>query len=153
LKDNFILTLRYGNSGKQKYIRMKSKKTLAFKSLLIAMLLYLITGIVSACEISFAVEGKEKAKYEIGEIVIIKVTIELTHNNCPVALKDTKIQGSGIEIVGATEWKNPTDSKWERKVKVKIISTKEGKATITAKRTCEKDGGWGTFTLKATPTK
>jgi hypothetical protein len=132
---------------------MKSKKHLAFRSLLIAMLLYLFTGIASACEISFAVDGKEKTKYEIGDIVIIKVTVELTHNNCPVALKETRIQGSGIEILGATDWKNPSGTKWERKVKVKITSNKDGNATITAKRTCDKDGGWGTYTLKATPTK
>jgi hypothetical protein len=128
-------------------------KRLALKSLLIAMFLYLFTGIVSACEITFTLEGKEKAKYEIGEIVIIKVLVELTHNNCPVALKETKIQGYGIEILGATDWKNPSGTKWERKVKVKITSSKDGNATITAKRTCDKDGGWGTMTLKATPTK
>lgn len=132
---------------------MRTQNKYTYRAALVAALLYLSIGFASACEISFAVDGTEKAKYEIGDVVVIKVTIELTHNNCPVNLKDTKIQGSGIEILGATEWKNPNGSKWERKIKVKITSNKEGKATITAKRTCEKDGGWGTYTLKATPIK
>lgn len=128
-------------------------KKYTFRAVFVATLLYLSVGFASACEITFAVDGVKKAKYEIGDVVVIKVTIELTHNNCNVTLKDTKIQGSGIEILGATEWKNPSGSKWERKVKIKLTSNKEGKATLTAKRTCEKDGGWGTFTLNVTPAK
>jgi hypothetical protein len=106
-----------------------------------------------ACDIRFSVDGKPKDKYEIAEIVVIKVRMELTHNHCPISLKDTKIQGIGMEILGATEWKNISPQIWERKLKVKITSTKEGKATVTAKRSCEKDGGWGTFSLVATPLK
>jgi preprotein translocase subunit SecB len=118
------------------------------KILAIAMLLPLAA---IACDISFSVDGKVKPKYEITEIVVIKVKVELTHNNCPITLKDTKIQGIGMDILGATEWKNTSPNVWERKLKVKVTSTKEGKATVTAKRSCEKDGGWGTFTLMATP--
>ena len=125
----------------------------ASRTLLVATLAFLSSGLASACEIAIAVDGNEKAKYEIGEIVVVRVTVELTHNNCPAGLQDTKIKGSGLDVLGATPWKNPSDRKWERKVKVKITSSRDGRATITAKRECQKDGGSGTLTLKTTPTK
>jgi len=125
-----------------------------FKKLVFLISLLLLTAVVSmACEINFKVEGQEKTKYNIGEIVVLRVTVEFTHNACPVALKETKIQANGMEILGATEWKNVSGNIWERKIKVKITSNKEGKAIISARRSCEKDGGTGTLTLIAVSTK
>lgn len=125
-----------------------------FKKIVFLISLMLSTAFVSmACEINFKIDGQEKAKYDIGDIVVLKITVEFTHNACPVALKETKIQANGMEILGATEWKNVSGNIWERKVKVKITSNKEGKAIISARRSCDKDGGSGTLTLIAVPTK
>ena len=125
-----------------------------YKKLVFLIAFLLSTSVISmACEINFKVEGQEKAKYNIGEVVVLKITVEFTHNACPVALKETKIQANGMEILGATEWKNVSGNIWERKIKVKITSNKEGKAIISAHRSCEKDGGTGTMTLIAIPTK
>ena len=124
------------------------------KKIVFLILLMLSTAFVSmACEINFKIDGQEKAKYDIGDIVVLKITVEFTHNACPVALKETKIQANGMDILGATEWKNVSGNIWERKIKVKITSNKEGKAIISARRSCEKDGGTGTLTLIAVPTK
>jgi len=114
---------------------------------------YCLPIISSACEITFHLEGAQKMKYNAGDIAIIKISVVRTHRNCSVDLKETKIQASGMKIIGATKWVNTDGNTWERKLKVRITSNKEGKATITAKRTCNRDGGFGTFELQAVPVK
>lgn len=104
-----------------------------------------------ACEIRFNDEAAGKDKYTPGQVVIFKVRMDFTHNDCPVDPKDTKLQGIGVKILGATDWKSPAPNVWERKIKAQIISTKDGKVTLTAKRSCEKDGAWATFSMLAEP--
>lgn len=114
-------------------------------------LTFLLPLAAFACEIRFNDEAADKDKYTPGQVVIFKVRMDLTHNNCPVEPKDTKLQGIGVKILGATDWKSPEPNVWERRIKAQIISTKDGKVTLTAKRSCEKDGAWATFSMLAEP--
>ena len=117
------------------------------KILLVSALLIAIPSITKACHITVTVEGVQKEKYQSGDIVVVKITVVLEHRNCDVSLDETDIQVSGSQITGATKWINTGGTTWERKLKIKIESAAEGKAIVTAVRTCEKDGGKGSLTL------
>lgn len=116
------------------------------KTFLLVALIF-ISGIILACNIEFEVQGTAKAKYKVGDEVVVKVKIHLTHRVCPVAMKDTKLDAKGMEILGATDWKEVEPGSWERKVKMKVTGSKNGKLQLTATRTCDKEGGLGTLTL------
>ncbi len=111
------------------------------------------SGLVSACEIKFGVDDASPGPYAAGTTVIFRLRVDLTHNNCPVEMKETKIQGIGLNILGATPWQSPSPNVWERRIKVAIAPNPSGQATLTAKRSCDKDGGWGTFSIEAKPAK
>jgi hypothetical protein len=113
----------------------------------------LLAGSARACEIKFGVDDSAQGPYAAGATVIFRLRVDLTHNNCPVEMKDTKIQGVGLNILGATPWQNTSPNIWERKIKVVIVGQPDGKVTLTAKRSCDKDGGWGAYTIVSSPLK
>lgn len=128
---------------------LKSKVVIAILSM------FLFTGFATqqakACDIEFEITQGEKDTYEEGDILVIKVKVTLTHRTCPEAIKKTKFEMNGLEVIGATEWKQTSAMEYERKLKVKVLSNKDGKVVITAIRTCDKDGGFGTLELNAVP--
>jgi hypothetical protein len=71
----------------------------------------------------------------------------LKHRNCDVSMDETAISVPGSQITGATKWVNTEGRTWEKKITIKIVGDKSGKAIVTAERTCEKDGGKGSLTL------
>jgi len=121
------------------------------KIMLPVILFFALPVVSAACDITWTIEGAQKEKYQPGDIVVIKIIVELTHRHCNVDIDETKITVSGLEIKGATKWVNLTGRVWERKMKVAVTSNQQGKAIITAKRTCDKDGGFGTLTLSTVP--
>jgi hypothetical protein len=131
-------------TGDHKKKHMKS----IFVEFSIALLFIILPAVVHACEITVSVEGAKKERYQPGDIVVVKITVQLEHRNCDVDLNETSIRVSGSQILGTTKWVNTEGRTWERKIKVKIMDDKTGKAEITAERTCEKDGGRGTLILK-----
>lgn len=102
-----------------------------------------------ACEIEFEILKGKKEKYEAGDIIVLEVTVILTHRVCPIGLKQTKFKMNGLKVIGATGWKQVSAMKHVRKLKVKIVSNKEGKLIFNAIRTCDKDGGFGSLKLEA----
>jgi len=103
-----------------------------------------------ACEINFTIKEGEKESYSTGDIVVIEVEVVFTHRMCPVSLKETKFKYEGVKILGATEWKQVTEMKYIRKLKVQLIELKKGekgKSQIFAIRSCEKDGGYGNIEI------
>jgi len=133
-------------------------KALERKILKRAILLFAILAGFSifeakACEIEFEVQGEKKEAYTVGDEIIIKVTVILTHRVCPEGIKKTSFESDGLKVVGAKEWEQINDRKFERLLKVKVTGTENGKVTISATRTCDKDGGFGSITLQANPVK
>ena len=104
-----------------------------------------------ACEIEFEIVKGKKEKYEAGDIIVLKVIVTLTHRTCPEGIKKTKFKMNGLKVVGATDWVQVSAMDYERKLKVQIISNKEGKLIFNAIRTCDKDGGFGSLQLEAVP--
>lgn len=120
----------------------------------VAVLFALVASSAPACEIKFGVDDNSQGPYPAGSTVIFRLRVDLTHNNCPVDMKETKIQGMGLNILGATPWQNTSPNVWERRIKVAIAGAPaDGKVTLSAKRSCDKDGGWGAITVVSSPTK
>lgn len=110
-----------------------------------------LTQEAKACEIEFEIVNGKKEKYEAGDIIVVKVIVTLTHRSCPEALKKTKFKMNGLKVVGATDWKEISAMDHERKLKLQVLSNKDGKLIFNAIRTCDKDGGFGSLKLEAIP--
>jgi hypothetical protein len=132
------------------------KELIKSKFAIILFLGILISGFSvqesKACEIDFEIVKGEKEKYEAGDIIVLMVKVKLTHRTCPEGIKKTKFKMNGLKVVGATDWKQTSAMEFERKLKVKVIGTKDGKLIFNAVRTCDKDGGFGSLKLEAIPT-
>lgn len=104
-----------------------------------------------ACEIDFEIIKGKKDVYQVGDEIVVKVIVELTHRSCPEALKKTKFKMNGMKVTGSTGWKQITTMIYERKLKITITGTDNGKVTINVIRECDKDGGFGSLKLEAVP--
>ena len=130
---------------------MVRQKLLQSILILIATLISILPKQIKACEIDFEILKNKKAVYDTSDVFITKVNVILTHRSCPVALTQTQFKLEGLKVLGATDWKQISSMKWERKLKIKVIGSDNGKVFINAIRTCNKDGGFGSLKLNATP--
>lgn len=101
-----------------------------------------------ACDINFSLVDNKKEAYNVGDELILKVSVVLTHRNCPEGIQATKFSTKGAEIISATNWNETSTGNFERKLKVKITNSDSNKASISATRTCKKEGGFGSISLK-----
>lgn len=115
------------------------------KIFLIVLLSTLSVTKILACEIFLEVVSEQKDTYKRGEEIIVKVKIYLAHKNCPVDIRQTYYKPTGLEILGATDWKEVSPGVWERKLKLKVIADKAGTASLNISRSCEKEGGSNTL--------
>ncbi len=104
-----------------------------------------------ACDIDFEVIGEKKEKYAEGDEIILKTIVFLTHRNCPEGIKKTRFDCNGLKILRATKWKETGSGEYTRKLKLKVTGSKNGKLTISATRTCDKEGGFGSMTFLSGP--
>ena len=135
---------------------MKTNRSLSIirRSLLFMTILFTIGTVrLTACEISFEVIKNKKEKNDIGDIIVVKVTVIFTHRICPEGIKKTEFQTSGLKVIGTKEWVEIKMGVYERELKIKVTGTKKGKVTISAVRKCEKEGGFGALELEAVPLK
>lgn len=111
---------------------------------------FLILGnnTLQACEIELEVIKGKKEVYEKGDEVILNVKVMRTHRICSESIDKTKFDSDGIKILGATSWKETSPGIWERKLKTRVEGNKKGELTLSATRTCNKKGGFGSITLK-----
>ncbi len=121
--------------------------------LFIFITLIIGSGKLSACDISFIVTQNNKEKYEIGDTIVVKVIVILTHRICPEGILKTQFQTSGLKVIGAKQWVEVKMGVYERELKILVTGTTSGKVSISAIRKCEKEGGFGTLELKAEPIK
>lgn len=103
---------------------------------------------VSACEIEFKILKGEKDKYQKGDQIIAKVTVVFTHRNCPEGIDATEFKTDGINIAKATRWEEKSTGTFERKLMLKVTDEKKD-INITAIRTCDKEGGFGSLVLSS----
>lgn len=100
-----------------------------------------------ACEIDLKVNSGKKEKYSEGDEIIVKVTVFLTHRNCPEGIEATKFTTSGLKIQSATKWSPVSAGVWERKLKLTAEKPVKKTYTLNASRTCDKEGGFGALKL------
>lgn len=101
-----------------------------------------------ACEIEFEILKGKKEVYNVGDTIIVKIQVKLTHRSCPVKLKKTKFKLNGMKVLKATKWKQLSSMDYVRKLKVTITGAEGNKVSINAIRECEKDGGFGSLKLE-----
>ncbi|MBN1541348.1 hypothetical protein JW992_04310 [candidate division KSB1 bacterium] len=116
------------------------------RSVFVLMLVLLATA-SQACEIRITEKDKESTAYAVGDEVILIVSVLLPHRNCHVGIEETKFQSEGLKILGATPWKEIKFNTFERMLKVQITEDAEKEAILHARRTCNKEGGYGIIKL------
>ncbi len=104
------------------------------------------TIVANACNFKFTTDNNAKNCHS-GDVITINVTLTLTHRSCQVAAAQTKFKTDGFQVVSASNWEQENPTTFTRKVKVKVLDDKKNKITLTAVRTCDKEGGLGVFTL------
>ena len=123
-----------------------------FNKIVLLFLFFVGTFIYSsdanACELEFKVVSEVKDSYSVGDEVVVAVTVLYTHRVCPIGIDATKFNFKGVKVLGATKWKELSAGKYVRKFKMKITEDTKGKHILSATRTCEKDGGAGSISLK-----
>jgi len=120
--------------------------------IIVIMIMGLILSVIpmkesKACEIEFKILKGEKDSYVVGDTIVIKVDVKLTHRSCPVAMKKTKFKLKGMKVIKSTPWKQKSANDWVRKLKIVVTEKNAKKINITAIRECEKDGGFGSLKL------
>lgn len=115
------------------------------------ILTFLFSPMLSACEINFKLMGEEKTIYEVDDEIIVLLEVKLTHRVCPEGIESTDYKTDGVDIVAATKWKETSPNVWKRKLKLKVEGNKKGKLMLSATRTCDKEGGFGSIDFQATP--
>lgn len=118
----------------------------------IFVMMVLLAGMVTtamACEINLEVSEKSaKEEYAVGDELVVTVEVILTHRNCHVDIADTDFEGDGLKIMQATKWKEVKPGVYTRKLKVQVTGNKTGELSLSASRTCHKEGGYGELELK-----
>ncbi len=107
----------------------------------------LITGIVigtfgvlslaaSACTFQFNYAAIEAPIGTVGEVGI---RVQKTHNNCTLSSMDEYLlEGSGIQILGATAWEDLGGGLYEKWLQISLSQVGEGSLKIS--KTCTKEG-------------
>lgn len=115
--------------------------------IIIVSLLFIFNCKTLSCEIHFSIIKGEKDKYAKGDELIVKVTVLLTHRNCPEGIQSTKFETKGLEISQATKWKEENSTTFTRKLKIIITAVQNQEIIINAIRKCEKEGGFASLVL------
>ncbi len=111
----------------------------------LSILLGLSAGRLAACDILFLTKLGNENEYRVDDTAIVKVTILLTHNNCPENIQEVEYECQGLEIIGATKWKAKTPDQYVRLLKCRITGTED--VTLHVRRACEKEGVYGSIQL------
>lgn len=100
----------------------------------------------NACDFTFKVNGNKK-NCHAGDVIEVTVELSLTHRVCNVAPSQTKFKIDGVKVLNASAWKQISPTKYVRTVKMEVLKDSKKSITLMAVRTCDKEGGTGTFTL------
>jgi hypothetical protein len=129
--------------------KMKQRAFSFYKMWIVVLLVWgaLAPSDATACEIHIKIKSGEKQIYQTGDEIIFEVTVFLTHHDCPEGIKATKFSGEGLNLLGATKWKEVALGTYVRLVKTKVTSTRDGAGVLHARRKCDKEGGYGVIQL------
>ncbi|PKP05621.1 MAG: hypothetical protein CVU10_09715 [Bacteroidetes bacterium HGW-Bacteroidetes-5] len=108
----------------------------------------LVTTVGLACEIKLSITGDKKEFYKEGDEVIVEAIVIYTHRVCELTLSDTKFTADGLKILGGTPWKESSPGTFTRQLKIQVLKDSKKEGIIKVERSCKKEGGFGTLTLK-----
>lgn len=108
----------------------------------------LVTTVSLACEIKLSITGDKKEFYKEGDEVIVEAVVIYTHRVCELTLSDTKFTADGLKILGATPWKESSPGTFTRQLKIQVLKDSKKEGIVKVERSCKKEGGFGTLTLK-----
>ena len=128
----------------------KTRKYIPFwmTTLVAFLLMFSLLGAANACEIKVEYQDKTKEVYHVGDELILKVSVLLSHRNCTVGIDATTYKMENLEVIGATKWEEKSANYFERLLKVKILGSETGEAVLHALRECDKEGGYGLLKIK-----
>lgn len=90
----------------------------------------------SACTFQFNYAAIEAPIGTVGEV---GVRVQKTHNNCTLSsMDDYRLEGSGIQILGATAWEDLGGGLYEKWLQISLSQVGEGSLKIS--KTCTKEG-------------
>src|SRR5574344_2723122 len=114
---------------------------------MILMMIFISSAFAAAnaCDFDFKVNDNKKS-CRPGEVLEVTVELSLTHRVCNVAPSQTKFKIDGFKVVGASEWKQISPTKYVRTIKIEVLNDKKKDIKLMAIRTCSKEGGSGILT-------
>ncbi len=89
----------------------------------------------------------QNSQYKKGDEFILEITHKITHRDCDISIEDTKIVEYGLKVVSATKWKTEGKNSNSRKLKLKVIGAKSGKATLSINRNCKRGEQIAAFSI------
>lgn len=115
---------------------------------MILMMIFISSAFAAAnaCDFDFKVNDNKKS-CRPGEVVEVTVELTLTHRVCNVAPSQTKFKIDGVKVVSASNWKQTSANKFVRTVKMEVLNDGKKKIALVATRTCDKEGGTGSFSM------
>ena len=118
------------------------------------IILFLLAGPVSyACEINIYLPAGPEVRYSAGDTLVFRVDVVLTHRRCPAGINSTEFIGEGLEVIGTTAWQKMGRLTYESEVEAVVTEKEKNQAFLHARRTCNKEGGYGMATVPLTPGK
>ena len=120
-------------------------------SFLLCLFFFLINE-SKACEIEIKIDpASKKEVYKSGDEVVLIVTVTHSHRVCKLEIDETKFVTEGLKILAATDWKEISNGVFQRKMKLQVLGSSNGKLVFKATRKCSKEDSVGTILLKGVP--
>jgi len=143
---------RKGEPMHKRCFHLSALKVSVFLAVLISLLL--TSNPLFACKIDLKAVGDVKELYKVGDVIDLNLVVAFTHRACPTAINETEFNVEGLEISEATDWKETKAGMiFEKTMKLKVLSNKEGKLKLSVVRECPREGGFGSISFKAEPLK
>ncbi len=113
---------------------------------------FILLNISMACEIEIEIDAASKKEvYKPNDEVVVMVTITHDHRKCELKNSDTDYSTEGVKILSATDWKELSDGSFQRKMKLQILGSKNGKSVFKVIRNCTKNDNVGIIRFTTTP--
>jgi hypothetical protein len=120
---------------------MRNKKLQQMKKTLILVIIIYLTIIsqIGFAQIEIKIQSGEKASYQVGDNIGIKVFITSLPQTCAEGMERVKFYQSGIKITSQSTWKELKKGSWMKDVMISIVGNKKGMGLLTITRNSDKE--------------
>ncbi len=99
-----------------------------------------------ACDIGIALSSSSG---QVGDTVVVNVTVQQTHRMCLVPIEDTQFTFVGVEFVSDTPWAKTSSTSHEKQITVQLVTPGEGSVEVI--RECSRGGDRTVATIAIDP--